>query len=92
MPLINLSSEYSKSDLKVFITKYRSDADIIVFLSENQSRSAKSLSWYITENISKCDKKIKYVNNRSESDLAVFITDKESEAKVININALSLLQ
>lgn len=82
--IVQASSIYvsnGSADIKVFIAKYRSDADLCVYVSDNASDAKdKDHIWYYTKYSSDAKARIRFVNYRSDADLVIYIVNYKSDA------------
>jgi len=69
------------SDIKVYITKYKSEADLCVYVTQYESSAkGKDGIWFFTKYGSSAKAKICFVDYKSSADLVIYYTNYESEA------------
>jgi hypothetical protein len=76
-----VSKYKSEADIKVFVTKYKSEANLVVFVAEYKSE-AKGIRgiWFYTKYKSDADWKVWFAKYKSEADIVVFFTKYKAEA------------
>jgi len=63
----------SQADLKVFITKARSEADYLIRITQSKSLAKNQrLIWYFTRSKSRANLHICYVKNKSQADVIIY--------------------
>ena len=81
------SSSGSGADVKIYLVKNRSEADLCVYVTSSQnSAKGKDHVWYYTNRGSQADIKIYFVSSRSQANVTVFIVKNESEAGWLKSN------
>lgn len=70
-------------EVRVYVTQYRSEADLIVFRSNNigEARASGNTGvWYFTDTRSLGEKRIFITTNRADSDITIAYTDTRGDA------------
>lgn len=85
----------SDGEVRVYVTQYRSEADLLVFKTENigEARSSGNTGvWYFSDIRSTADKRIYITDNRADSDVTVAYTPYRSEAGWLNQRKKQLME
>jgi hypothetical protein len=68
-------------DYRVFVTKNRWEADLIVYKTINRNETLnKEWFWFITNKRSESKFTVRWVSTRSNADLIVYFTNRRNEA------------
>ena len=80
------TTDYAKqANVKVFVTQYKLDADVVVFKTPFLQNSMGNRGvWYFTKSAGEANKKVFYIKHKEEADVVVYFTNKSSEAGWIN--------
>lgn len=71
----------NSQDYRVFVTKNRNEADLVVWLTNNRTLASKHEEyWFQTPNRSLSDFTVRYVKIKNQSDVVVFFTKNRNEA------------
>jgi hypothetical protein len=73
----------SDGEVRVYVTKYRSEADLIVFKSQNigEARASGNAGvWYFTDTRSLAEKRVYITDIRADSDITIAYTDIRGDA------------
>ncbi|EQA34746.1 hypothetical protein LEP1GSC047_1222 [Leptospira inadai serovar Lyme str. 10] len=68
-------------DLKVYFTKSKSDADIVVYVTKHRyDAKGKDEIWYYTKHSSDANAKVSVTSSKSSADLIAYITKYKTDA------------
>lgn len=74
-------SPNTTADYKVFVTKHKYEADLVVFKTEDKYAAKNSESiWYETDTKYSADFSVRYVPTRYQADLIIYFTKNKYEA------------
>ena len=77
----------------VYITKYRGDADLVVYVAEyNYVANSSKARWFYVDSKFKSDKIIFFTEYRAQSDVKVYYTHYKNQSKWRNSEKFHLFQ
>jgi hypothetical protein len=91
MPKIFRTSVASEADLKVYVTRLRFEADLIVFESPDARAAEAPAVWTYVDVEAQADRVVYFTERRWEADLVICKTDVLSYAGWVDESKASLL-
>lgn len=82
----------SEADLKVFLVKTITQADLLVYRVDNSIQATGDGLWYLTDIRTKAKKKIYFVNTVTKADLRIYYVDNLSQRGWRNLAKKYLLE